>query len=93
MGREDDASAVIPWSDLAGPLPRMPLSLLRAHGAHGLVAVRGVIFDVREDVTSPSIKPLLGHDITRCLAKRVPVDAPDLEAYLDQVGDLAARSH
>jgi len=84
-GADASSTGAISWSTIAEGLPRMPLSLLRGHAALGLIAVKGIVFDVQEEATFPSIKPLLGHDITKCLAKRVPVDHAALEDYLDQV--------
>lgn len=72
------------------PLPAMPLAVLQKHGAHGLVSVKGVIFDVRAALEMPGqgeiLKQLIGHDVSRLLASH---SLKDLDAtawhLLDQV--------
>lgn len=69
----------------------MPLALLHHHGMHGLVSVKGVVYDVREALELPGqgevLRRVIGHDISRLLACRGLQDLDDAAADLfDKVG-------
>eukprot|EP00952_Eustigmatos_sp_NYUAD-ZCMA_P002683 11773-Eustigmatos_ZCMA.PRE.1 len=54
-------------------LELMTLQSLHLHGRHGLVSVKGQVYDVRKGLegdegTASSLRPLLGHDASRLLA-------------------------
>lgn len=78
------------------PLPAMPLAVLQKHGAHGLVSVKGVIFDVREALGMPGqgeiLKQLIGHDVSRLLASHTLKDLDATARHLlDQVQKMPSH--
>jgi hypothetical protein len=71
--------------DQHSSLPEMPLMVLKGHGSHGLVSIKGVIYNVMEGLKSEpgaaQLKLLLGHDASRFLAC-----GGQKEEMLDRVG-------